>query len=137
MTDFKTIEALRLLLNVGVEFEDAARLLEQPHKQPQAHPWEPISHATVEMLSSIPESVGHRIVVLQRGWVVVGDVTIDGQELEISNARVIRRWGTTKGLGELVDGPLADTVLDDAGTVRAHVLGVVLTIDVDASKWAR
>lgn len=77
-----------------------------------------------------------KIVVLQRGWVVVGQVERDGDELVIYSASVIRRWGTTRGLGELVDGPLKDTVLDPAGTVRAHALGVVLTIDVQAEKWA-
>ncbi len=82
-----------------------------------------------------PDTV-KQIVVLQRGWVVVGDVAQDGDQLVISNASVIRRWGTTKGLGQLVDGPRPNTVLDAAGTVRAHALAVVLTIDVDAEKWA-
>lgn len=81
------------------------------------------------------EVLGARIVVLQRGWVVVGLVSQEGQELVITGAKVIRRWGTSKGLGELAGGPLTGTMLDDAGTVRAHVLGVVLMIDVDAEKW--
>lgn len=70
-----------------------------------------------------------RIVILQRGWVVVGRWHRDGDDVTITGASVIRRWGTTKGLGELVDGPLSDTVLDPAGTVRCHVLGVVAAID--------
>ncbi|QMU98760.1 hypothetical protein FVO59_12840 [Microbacterium esteraromaticum] len=82
------------------------------------------------------EHLGWKIVVLQRGWVVVGDVTVEGGELVIRDASVIRYWGTTKGLGELVDGPTEKTKLDPAGTVRAHVLGVVLTLDVKAEKWA-
>jgi hypothetical protein len=77
-----------------------------------------------------------QIVVLQRGWVVVGDVTTVGDELTIENASVIRFWGTTKGLGELVDGPTEKTKLDPCGTVTAHALAVVLRIDVDAQKWA-
>jgi len=77
-----------------------------------------------------------QIVVLQRGWVVVGDVSRDGDEVTVENASVIRIWGTTKGLGELVNGPTASTKLDPAGTVRAHALAVVFTIDVDAEKWA-
>ena len=81
------------------------------------------------------EVLGARIVVLQRGWVVAGLVGQVGQELVITGAKVIRRWGTSKGLGELADGPLTGTTLDDAGTVRAHVLSVVLMIDVDAEKW--
>lgn len=135
MTDFKTVEALRVLMGAGVEFEDAARLLEK--LEPTVWDTPPAPFAETGELVFEPDPVGYRIVVLQRGWVVVGDVTIEGQVFVIADARVIRKWGTTKGLGELRNGPLADTVLDDAGTVRAHVLGVVLTIDVDASKWAR
>jgi hypothetical protein len=77
-----------------------------------------------------------QIVVLQRGWVVVGDVSRPDPDLVmVENASVIRKWGTTKGLGELVNGPTAKTVLDPAGTVTAPLLGIVLTIDVDAEKW--
>ena len=76
-----------------------------------------------------------QIVVLQRGWVVIGDVHEVGDELTITDASVIRVWGTTKGLGELRDGPTAGTKLDPAGTVRALRLAVVLRIDVDAAKW--
>lgn len=136
MTDFKTIEALRVLQGAGIEFEDAVRLLEK--LEPTAWDTAPAPFAEVSELTFEVEHVGYRIVVLQRGWVVVGDVTIAGQELVIEDARVIRRWGTkNKGLGGLVDGPLAETVCDDAGTVRAHVLDVVLTLDVKAEKWAR
>lgn len=77
-----------------------------------------------------------RIVVLQRGWVVVGDMSESGDELLLSNASVIRRWGTTKGLGELAaKGPQRDTVLDPCGVVRAHKLCVVMQIDCEAAKW--
>lgn len=70
-----------------------------------------------------------QIVVLQRGWIVVGHVTRDGDELTITNASVIRRWGTTKGLGQLVNGPTLTTKLDPCGVIRAHILTVVMTID--------
>ncbi len=83
-------------------------------------------------LTSTPKK---QIVVLQRGWVVVGDVIQNGDELSIENASVIRYWGTKKGLGELIDGPTPTTTLDPCGTVTAHVLAVVLRIDVDAEKW--
>lgn len=77
-----------------------------------------------------------KIVVLQRGWVAVGKHSVEGDEVVLTDASVIRRWGTTKGLGELRAGPLRDTVLDPAGTVRAHRLAVVLTIDCEEAKWA-
>jgi len=77
-----------------------------------------------------------QILVLQRGWVVVGETKKEGSEVVVSKSSVIRRWGTTKGLGEIaLGGPTADTVLDPAGTVRVHELAVVMTIDCDAEKW--
>ena len=76
-----------------------------------------------------------RIVVLQRGWVVVGYWSENGDDVQISHARVIRKWGTSKGLGELVDGPTSNTVLDPAGLVSAHRLGVVLTIAANRDAW--
>lgn len=78
-----------------------------------------------------------KIVVLHRGWVVVGDFSKDGNEVVVENASVIRKWGTTKGLGQLAaEGKLPDTVLDPAGTVRANELAVVMTIDCNQEKWA-
>ncbi len=78
-----------------------------------------------------------RIVVLQRGWVVVGDLDrSQAPQLMLENASVIRRWGTTKGLGELaLNGPLKETVLDAAGTLEFHELAVVTTFVTDAEKW--
>ncbi len=78
----------------------------------------------------------YRIVVLQRGWVVVGNCSFDGPYLTITDASVIRKWGTKKGLGELAEnGPLSETILDPAGTVGVHELAVVMTIETEASKW--
>lgn len=78
---------------------------------------------------------GTAIVVLDRGFVYVGQVTIDSDWCVITNARNIRRWGTTRGLGELVDGPLQDTVLDPVGTVRAPMRAVISVIDAKDNKW--
>jgi hypothetical protein len=75
---------------------------------------------------------GFAIVVLDRGFVYVGDVTCDDQWCVIKNAKNIRVWGTTKGLGELVSGPTSKTVLDDVGTVRAPMRAVISLID---AKW--
>lgn len=77
-----------------------------------------------------------QIVIAQRGWVFVGDVETAGEQVIITNAQCIRRWGTTKGLGELATGgPKSATVLDTMGTVRLHALAVVATLDCEASKW--
>ena len=77
-----------------------------------------------------------RIIVLQRGWVAVGNVSFDGPYLTISDAKIIRNWGTTKGLGELAEnGPTNKTTLDNAGTIGVHELAVVFTMEAERSKW--
>ena len=78
---------------------------------------------------------GLAIVVLDRGFVYIGKVTVDGDWCVIESAKNIRVWGTTKGLGELVNGPTSSTKLDQVGTVRAPMRAVISVIDVEASKW--
>lgn len=79
-----------------------------------------------------------QIVILDRGFVFVGDVAIDGDWLVIRNAKNIRRWGTTKGLGELAnEGPKAETKIDHAGTVRAPMRSVVGLLECEASSWIK
>jgi hypothetical protein len=53
------------------------------------------------------------ILVIEAGHVLIARVQggADGT-LRAYNARTIRSWGTTKGLGELYDGPTKDTILD-------------------------
>jgi hypothetical protein len=76
-----------------------------------------------------------KIVVLDRGFVYVGGVKIDGDFVVITGAKNIRIWGTTKGLGELVNGPLSGTKLDAVGVVRAPLRALISLIDVEQSKW--
>lgn len=78
-----------------------------------------------------------KIVVLQRGWVYVGNFTRDdGTGCKLTNASNIRVWGTTKGLPELVNGPTKTTVLDKCdGVVEFDWLTVVHTITCNSSKW--
>ena len=78
-----------------------------------------------------------KIVVLQRGWVLVGKFERTGDQCFLHNASVIRNWGTTKGLGELANrGPLKDTKLDKCnGVVEFEALTKVLSIDVEQSVW--
>ena len=81
-------------------------------------------------------STDTQIVVGQRGWIFVGQVSDDGEDLVITHARNIRIWGTTKGLGELADGPTEKTKADSYGTVRLPKLTVVARINVTAGAWA-
>lgn len=72
--------------------------------------------------------LGQNIVVLDRGFVYVGQVAEQSDRLVIRNARNIRRWGTTRGLGELRNGPLQNTVLDDCGLVVVYLRAVISLI---------
>lgn len=76
-----------------------------------------------------------KIVVLDRGFVYVGRVSDEGDYIIIKHAKNIRFWGTSKGLGELVNGPLSGTKLDNAGTVRAPSRALISMIDVEQAKW--
>ncbi len=76
-----------------------------------------------------------RIVIGQRGFVWVGEWTQDGDEIIVKHCRNIRRAGTTAGFGELVNGPLKQTVLDPVGTLRLHRLSVVASYDCNPEKW--
>ena len=75
--------------------------------------------------ATAPRDLGTQIVVADRGFVYVGKVTLDGDAATITNARNIRKWGTTQGLGELVGGPTKDTVLDQVGEVVIPMRAVI------------
>lgn len=68
---------------------------------------------------------GFYIVVLDQGFVYVGDCAFGERYLTISNARNVRKFGTENGLGQLRNGPTGRTVLDEAGTVVVPVGRVV------------
>ena len=76
-----------------------------------------------------------QIVVMNRGWVVIGDVEKVGEEFHIHNASTIRYWGTTKGLGELRTGATPKTKLDPIGSIQAHELTIVFRMNVEVDKW--
>ena len=82
------------------------------------------------------EGRGKHIVVLQRGWVVVGDLFKQGHDCMLKNCWVIRNWGTTKGLGEIAEnGATSKTVLDPSPEISFNELTVVLFIKCNESKW--
>lgn len=81
---------------------------------------------------------GIRILVLQRGWVVIGRVAEQGQYLIITDGYVIRRWGTTKGLGQLAaEGKQAQTILDPSPPMRTHALLVINEFSVTHPSWEK
>ena len=82
------------------------------------------------------QPVGKQIVILDRGFVYVGDVSLDGDWIVIENASNVRIWGTTGGLGELAsNGPLVNSRLDPTPTIHAPLRAVIGCIECDASKW--
>lgn len=78
-----------------------------------------------------------RIVILQRGWVMVGRYSRKGSQCFLDAASVIRVWGTTRGLGELAtSGPLPGTKLDPCnGQVEFHELTAVATLACKVEAW--
>lgn len=77
------------------------------------------------------------IVVLDKGFVYVGELSQhDEKTFVLSKAQNIRRWGTEKGLGQLVlKGPARDTVLDPAGVVIFPLHALVQVLPVRAEQW--
>jgi len=80
-----------------------------------------------------------KIVVLQRGWVMIGRFERNGSDCKLHQASVIRSWGTKKGLGELAtEGKKKDTILDPCGgVVEFDNLTVVCTISVNEALWKK
>ena len=80
-----------------------------------------------------------KIVILQRGWVMVGRFERGDTVCKLYDASVIRSWGTTKGLGELAEnGPLANTKLDKCyGVVEFDWLTVVASVSVNDEAWKK
>lgn len=61
-----------------------------------------------------------RIVVLQAGWVLIGQwhAATTTKPAQLTDASVVRKWGTTKGLGQLaIEGLQKETALDHAGII--------------------
>ena len=77
-----------------------------------------------------------RIVILQRGWVVVGRFCRMGERCFLQGGSVIRDWGTTRGLGELAEsGPTEKTKLDPVPEMEFHDLVAIATIRCEAARW--
>jgi hypothetical protein len=80
-----------------------------------------------------------KIVILQRGWIMVGRFERNGSDCKLHNASVIRKWGTTKGLGEIANnGKLPETILDKCyGVVEFDYLTVVACISCREEVWEK
>lgn len=70
--------------------------------------------------------LGKQIVIVNQGFVYLGECLWDGDFLRIEAAKSLRVWGTTHGLGQLINGPTKDTKADDCGTClipKGQVIG--------------
>lgn len=81
------------------------------------------------------EELGVQLVVVDRGFVYVGKTSVDHEWVYMTNAKCVRKWGTTKGLGELSGGPTKNTLLDEAGNLRIPKRAVISLITCEESSW--
>ena len=86
---------------------------------------------------SIIKTSGWHIVVVDSGFVFCGDCIQDPDTLVITNVKQLRQWGTSRGLGELVNGPTPKTVMDPIPSVIIPRSRVIFTIPVNESKWVK
>ena len=77
------------------------------------------------------------IVVLQRGWVVIGDLVEAKDKIVLTRAAVLSYWGTTKGLGELVAGPTSKTKLEPCGSTEFTIGAQIMRIPVLHEAWEK
>ena len=82
---------------------------------------------------------GIRIMVLDRGRVKVGRLSYHPDlafHWLLEDARIIRRWGTSRGLEQIArDGPTSETVLDLACDCIVPFRGVIEILEANAEKW--
>lgn len=77
-----------------------------------------------------------QIVILNRGWIVIGNVSTVNSKTIIQKVSVIRNWGTKKGLGQLaLEGMQSETVLDPCGDISVDTINVVCIMNCNQDKW--
>lgn len=78
-----------------------------------------------------------KFAILAHGWVMVGRLIDENEEcVVLKDACVVRRWGTKRGIGEIVKGPNPETILDPIpGETRFERAGILFTFSGDAEVW--
>lgn len=76
------------------------------------------------------------IIIADAGHIFVGETEHTDKGVQLSNASVIRRWGTTRGLGEIaLGGPTSSTVLDKTGRVFIPTQAMICVISCEQDRW--
>lgn len=89
-----------------------------------------------EKYRKIADNTNKKIFVLSNGWVFYGE-SVEESDLFVraENCKCIRRWGTETGLGELINGPKTETVLDEGGTQVFRQNNILYTIEDVKGEW--
>lgn len=81
---------------------------------------------------------GWNIIVVDAGFVFCGDCDgTDKNTLLVQHVKQLRKWGTEHGLGQLVEGPTPNTVMDAIPVILVPRSRIVFTIPVNAAKWSK
>lgn len=79
---------------------------------------------------------GFCVVVLDRGFIMIGHLVIDGDWATIKNARGLRKWSSGKGLEWHIENGKYETTIDGNGTDRVcHISKLQNWAKTDESKW--
>lgn len=82
-----------------------------------------------------------KIIVIERGFVYVGRIEESdpfmADAITIHSARSLILWGSSQHLGELINGPLANTKLGAPCTVAVMTKQIIHTIEVNQDAWTK
>lgn len=73
-----------------------------------------------------------KIVIAVNGWVFIGKTVIKEKTVILTDASVIRRWGTERGIGQIaISGPTKDTILDPLPRTEIQKASVIAVLDCE------
>lgn len=79
---------------------------------------------------------GFCVVVLDRGFIQIGELVIEGQWATIKNARGLRKWTSGQGLEWHIENGKEHCTIDGNGTDRrCHISKLQNWAKTDESKW--
>jgi hypothetical protein len=80
----------------------------------------------------VEKPTNKKIIVLTNGWVFCIDIIEENHnEIIAENCKCIRRWGTSKGLGELQLGVTEKSIIDPfSGTQTFYKSNIIYKMDI-------